>query len=556
MDVESTILLRTLAKRGLLAPGRPSKVSRQLRELRRWGYSLAGELRSAAIRDPRRIAAIDDVGAITYRDLAERSGRLANALRAAYGLGPGDRIGLLCRNSIPMLEALAAISAIGADAVLVNTGLGPGQLEGVLLAERVRMLFHDDEFYELLSAVPPSVERVSADGNLRRATPTIAGLVNSAPDDDLTPPARLGRTIVLTSGTTGAPKGAPRPLPGGFGPLVSVISRIPLGVGDRIFISSPLFHTWGYTGLQIALALRGTVVLRRRFDPVDTLKAIQLHECSALLAVPVMLQWLLDVAPQGRFVSSLNVVASSGAALPAPVVGRFMDAFGDVLYNLYGSTEAGVASIATPGDLRRDPTCAGRPADRTRVVVVDPQGRPLPPDHVGRIFVGSDMLFDGYTNGDRREVLEGLMTTGDIGHLSADGLLFVDGREDDMVISGGENIYPAAVENLIAELPQVREVAVIGVSDREWGQRLAAYIVLYPGEYLDVDGVREYVRRGMARFSVPREVHFVPELPRNATGKVVRRFLRPGDTGQQPVIPPQRVDPTAPTAFIPRIVEP
>ena len=272
----------------------------------------------------------------------------------------------------------------------------------------------------------------------------------------------------------------------------------------------------------------------------------------ALLAVPVMLQWMLDAAPAGRFVSSLNAVASSGAALPAPLVARFMDVFGDVLYNLYGSTETGLASIATPGDLRRDPTCAGKVAEGTRVVVLDANGRPLPADHIGRIFVGSDMAFDGYTSGEGREVRDGLMATGDIGHLSADGVLYVDGREDDMVISGGENVYPAAVENVIAELPQVREVAVIGAPDREWGQRLAAYIVLYPGEYLDADGVREYVRRGMARFSVPREVHFVADLPRNATGKVVRRQLRTTDT-----IPRQRhVDPSAPTAFIPRIVEP
>ena len=559
VDVDSAIVLRTLAKRGLLTPARPSRVAKQLGELRRWGYSLAGELRSAAARDPKRVAVIDDTRSLTYRELADRSRRLANALRATYGLGAGDRIGLMCRNSTAMVEAMLGISAIGADVVLLNTGLGPGQLESVLLGERVRMLIHDDEFYELLSAVPPAVGRISADGGARRASPTIAGLIANAPDDDLTPPEKPGRTIVLTSGTTGAPKGARRPVPGGFGPLVSMISRIPLGVGDRIFVSSPLFHTWGFTGLQVSLALRATIVLRRRFDPADTLHAIQQNNCSALLAVPVMLQWMLDIAPPNGYVSTLNVIASSGAALPAPMVHRFMDVFGDVLYNLYGSTETGVASIATPADLRHDPACAGRPADRAVVMVLDPNDNPLPPDHIGRIFVGSDMTFDGYTNGDVREVRDGLMATGDIGHVSPDGLLFVDGREDDMVISGGENIYPAAVENIIAELPQVRDVAVVGVPDREWGQRLAAWIVLYPGEHVDAEAIREYVRRGMARFSVPREVHFVPELPRNATGKVMRRFLN--DAGVRPVspapppLPQQRDYRSAPTRFIPRIVE-
>jgi acyl-CoA synthetase (AMP-forming)/AMP-acid ligase II len=524
--VEVAFLLRTLARRGLLKPGRPDKVARQLDALRRWGFSLTGEMRSAAARDPKRIAVIDGTRSVTYGELAHRVQRLANALRAAYAINPGDRIGLLCRNSAAMFESMLALGAIGADVVLVNTGLGPGQLETVLRNQRVRALIHDDEFFELLSAAPQEVPRISADGDARRANPTVAGLIEGAPDDDLSPPEQPGRTIVLTSGTTGAPKGARRPVPGGFGPLAAVISRIPLGTHERMFIAAPMFHTWGYAGLQIALALRATIVLRRRFDPAETLAVVAEQECTALLAVPVMLQRLLDAAPADVVATPLKVVASSGSALPGPMVNRFMDVFGDILYNLYGSTEASWASIATPAELRRDPTCAGRPPVGTRVLVLDPSGNPLPPRHIGRIFVGNDMIFEGYTDDDSgREWRGGLIGTGDIGHLTPDGLLHVDGREDDMVISGGENVYPSGVENVIAELPQIREVAVVGVPDREYGQRLAAWIVLYPGEQLDTEAVREYVRRNMARFSVPREVYFVAELPRNATGKVIRRYL-------------------------------
>jgi acyl-CoA synthetase (AMP-forming)/AMP-acid ligase II len=263
--------------------------------------------------------------------------------------------------------------------------------------------------------------------------------------------------------------------------------------------------------------------------------------CTALLAVPVMLQRLLDAAPADVVATRLKVVASSGSALPGPMVTRFMDVFGDILYNLYGSTEASWASIATPAELRRDPTSAGRPPTGTRVLVLDPGGNPLPPRHIGRIFVGNEMIFDGYTDDSAREWLGGLIGTGDIGHLTPDGLLHVDGREDDMVISGGENVYPSGVENVIAELPQVREVAVVGVPDREYGQRLAAWIVLYPGEQLDGEAVREYVRRSMARFSVPREVYFVAELPRNATGKVIRRYLNasPASAAEDTVLLPR-----------------
>jgi acyl-CoA synthetase (AMP-forming)/AMP-acid ligase II len=523
--VDAAFLFRTLARRGLLTPGRPDKVVRQLNALRRWGFSLTGEMRSAAARDPRRLAVIDETRSLTYGELAMRSQRLANALRVGYGLGPGDRLGLLCRNSAAMFESMLAAGAVGADVVLVNTGLGPDQLEAVLHEQGVRLLIHDDEFFEMVSAVPPAVARISADGAERRPTATVAGLIEGAPDDDVPPPPQPGRTIVLTSGTTGAPKGARRPIPAGFNPLAAVISRIPMSAGERMFIAAPMFHTWGYAGLQIALALRATVVLRRRFEPAETIAAVTEHRCTSLLAVPVMLQRMLDAAPAGRVATPLRVVASSGSALPSPMVGRFMDVFGDVLYNLYGSTEASWASIATPRELRADPTCAGRPPVGTRVLVLDTSGNPMPPDHIGRIFVGNDMIFEGYTDGGGKEWRDGLIATGDIGHLSPDGLVYVDGREDDMVICGGENVYPSGVENIIAELPQVREVAVVGVPDRVYGQRLAAWIALYPGEQLDSEAVREYVRRATARFSVPRDVYFVAELPRNTTGKIVRRFL-------------------------------
>ncbi|HEY0696796.1 MAG TPA: AMP-binding protein, partial [Micromonospora sp.] len=322
----------------------------------------------------------------------------------------------------------------------------------------------------------------------------------------------------------GTPKGARRRTPTSFGPLVSIIDRIPVHVGERMLIAAPLFHTWGFAALQLAFAMRATVVLRRRFNPVDTLRALAEHRCTALFAVPVMLQRLLEVPPPPAR-PPLRVVAVSGSAFPGTLAPRFMEVYGDVVYNLYGSTEASWASIATPADLRRAPSTAGRPPHGTRLAILDRHGNPVPRGRVGRIFVGNEMLFEGYTSGADRERQAGLLDTGDLGHVDDDGLLFVDGRQDDMIVSGGENVFPSEVENLLADLPQVREVAVIGVPDREYGQRLAAYLVLHPGEILDAEAVREYVRRYRARFSVPRDVFFVPFLPRNATGKVLTREL-------------------------------
>ncbi|WP_345625708.1 AMP-binding protein [Rugosimonospora acidiphila] len=526
MDLSFTIA--TLARRGLLSPGSPTKVMRQLAALRRFGYGLGGELRSAAARDPDRLVIIDDrklpappdgsagpmPGRLTYGELLARAERLAAALHGACGVEPTDRIGLMCRNHGGLIEGMTAASLLGADAVLVNTGLSPAQLAVVAQEQQLRILIHDSEFAEHAVALPRRVERLDESG--------VEDVLATAPAGNARRPDREGRTIVLTSGTTGAPKGARRRTPAGFAPLASIISRIPVYARSRMLIAAPVFHTWGLAALQVGLALRATIVLQRRFEPADALSAVIEHECTSMFAVPVMLQRLLDTPPRP---TPLRVVAVSGSALPGGLATRFMDAYGDVLYNLYGSTEASWASIATPEDLRRAPTTAGRPPHGTRIAIVSQAGREMAEGQTGRIFVGNEMLFEGYTNGAGRETLDGLLATGDLGHLDSEGLLFVDGREDDMIVSGGENVFPAAVENLLAGLPQIREVAVVGVPDPEFGQRLAAWIALVPGEVLDPAAVREYVRRHLARFAVPRDVRFVPALPRNATGKVVPRDL-------------------------------
>lgn len=383
--------------------------------------------------------------------------------------------------------------------------------------QALRVLVHDDEFAEMALGLAGALPRLD-----ERAREEL--LANALPGD-LRPPGRDGRIIVLTSGTTGAPKGARRPTPNGFGPLVSIIDRIPLHVRDRVMIAAPLFHTWGYAALQVCFALRATIVLHRRFDPAATLAALVEHRCNALFAVPVMVQRLMEVPPpQPR--PALKVVAVSGSALPGGLAPAFMNAYGDVLYNLYGSTEVSWASIACPADLRQAPTTAGRPPHGTRLAILDDAGQPVPAGRVGRILVGNEMLFEGYTSGIDRERHDGLLDTGDLGRVNADGLLFVDGRADDMIVSGGENVFPSEVEQLLAQLPQVREAAVIGVPDEQYGQRLAAFLALHPGETLDPDAVREYVRHYLARFSVPRDVVFVKYLPRNATGKVLARELR------------------------------
>ena len=512
--------LATMAARGLLQPGRPDRVARQLLALRRWGYGIAAETRSAAAREPHREAVIDPDGSLTYRELLNIATDRALRWRDE-GVGPGTRLGLLRRNGRDFIIDLIAAGLLGADMVLVNTSLSAAHIDAIVAEHRLTRLVHDDEFATIrptptsIPAPPPGPATAAAPAVPRASMPS-RRLAKPRP---LAPPQRDGRTIVLTSGTTGTPKGALRPATPGLGPLISVISKIPLRVGSRVMISAPMFHTWGLAGLQLALAMRATIVLRPRFAAADVVDTLVLQRCDALFAVPVMLSRMLD---EPRRSTHLRVAAVSGSALPGDLAHRFMDAYGDVLYNLYGSTEASWVSIAAPADLRRDPTTAGRPPRGTVVQILDTDGQPA---ERGGIYVGNEMLFDGYTNGVDRDRRNGLLSTGDIGHFDKDGLLFVDGRADDMIISGGENIYPSAVERVLAAVPGVDDVAVVGVPDAEFGQRLAAWVVCQPGATLTADDVRAAVRAHLSAFCVPRDVHFIDELPRNATGKVVTRDL-------------------------------
>ncbi|KGN40018.1 AMP-binding protein [Knoellia aerolata] len=510
-----------LVRRGLLGPGLPHRQVRQLLALHRWGFGLSGELRQAASRDPKRVAVIDEErGPVTYAELLARSEQAA-ALLGDRGFRPGQRVGLLARNHVGAVEVMCGAAAAGVDLVLLNTGLSATQLALVVEQQSVVGLVHDDEFAAVVGDLS---EDVTVIGHAAWES----ALAEAPPRKVVAPPARGGRTIILTSGTTGVPKGAPRRVPSGFGPLVSIIERIPLRVHDRILVSAPIFHTWGYGAMQLGFALRGTIVLRRRFDPQDAKDTLEQADCDAMFAVPVMLQRMMELPadPGGRARrANLRVVATSGSAHPHGFTTKFMDEYGDVLYNLYGSTEASWVCIATPEDLAREPDTAGTPPLGTVVRILDGEGREVAPGETGRIFCGNALVFEGYTSGANKEFVDGLVSTGDMGH-QRDGLYFVDGRDDDMIVSGGENVYPVEVESLLVKHPDVREVSVVGVPDPEFGQRLAAFVVLHEGGRLTAEQVKDHVRANQARHCVPREVHFVDALPRNETGKVLARELR------------------------------
>ncbi|WP_116247620.1 AMP-binding protein [Nocardiopsis sp. FIRDI 009] len=526
--------VRVLVRSGVISPGRPDRIVRQLRALRTWGATVAGAYAAADERVPDHVAIVDERGSATFREMNLRGRALARVLHR-LGVGEGTRVGVLCRNHSAFVQAMIACGRLGADSVLLNTGLSRGQLAAASVTNAVSVLVVDDEFEDQCAEVPADVPRVRAWGEAPAEGLQVPWRAKEGGEADPSPPKRPGRLIVLTSGTTGTPKGARRPTPRGPRDAAAVLSRIPLKSSDRILASAPFFHTWGLAGVQLGMSLRATLVTRRRFDPEDALRAVAEEHCTALFAAPVMLRRIMDLPAEVRArydTSSLRVVACSGSALSPRLITEFMDEFGDVLYNLYGSTEVSWATIATPEDMRRSPSTAGRPPLGTRVAVLDADGEEVPPGTEGSIFVGNEMLFDGYTNGANRRSAHGLMETGDRGYVDADGLLHVAGRDDDMIISGGENVFPRPVEEAILTLPSVREVAVTGVPDDEFGHRFAAFVVPREGAEVDPNEVRLTVRRELGRFSVPRDVVLLDELPRNPAGKVMKRYL-PTDLSQR-----------------------
>jgi acyl-CoA synthetase (AMP-forming)/AMP-acid ligase II len=525
--------VRTLSEAGVVKPIRPDKLLGLIVELHRWGASPAAGISAASVIRADEVGLSDDAGELTFADLHRRSNALAHGLAEA-GIEAGDGVAIMSRNHRGMIDATLACSKLGANGLYMNTAFAAPQLADVVKREHPEALIYDEEFGDLLS----DAMEARSGGELKRfvaweeegtsGDPSLESLIRDSESSDLRAPEESSRFVILTSGTTGTPKGAQRSQPDTLGPIAALLSKIPLRAEERTMIAAPMFHSWGFAHFSLGLALRSSYTVRRKFDPEETLKAIEETEATALVVVPVMMQRILELPKStlDRYeLSSLRVTAASGSALPGELAIRWMDTFGDNLYNLYGSTEVAWATIATPEDLRAAPGTAGKPPRGTVVKIVDEDGNEVRQGETGRIFVGNEMAFEGYTGGGTKEELENLLSSGDVGHFDDGGRLQIDGRDDEMIVSGGENVFPREVEDLISDHDGVKEVAVIGVDDEDWGQRLKAFVVPDDGTELSEDEIKGYVKSNLARYKVPREVEFLDSLPRNATGKVLKREL-------------------------------
>jgi fatty-acyl-CoA synthase len=518
---------KTLIEAGVFGPTRPDRLLRTALALQRWGPTPAAGYTTSAIRYPDDLAIIDELGSLTFAEVHRRTNGLAHAL-ADRGIGEGDPVAILCRNHRGIIDITVACSKLGANALYLNTMFSGPQITEVCERERPKAIVYDEEFADLVADAGRDRMRFVAwtDGEVAHDDELLEDLIEGGDPSDVVPPANKGRVTILTSGTTGTPKGANRKQPESLDPVAALLDRIPYRAREHTHIAAPMFHSWGYANWMLAISLSSTVVLRRRFDPEGALGAVAQFKCTGLVVVPVMLQRILELAPEviDRYdLRSLRVIAVSGSALPGELATKAMDRFGDVLYNLYGSTEVAWATIATPADLRAAPGTAGRPPRGTVVRLYDDEGREVGPGETGRIFVGNEMVFEGYTGGGGKQAIAGLLSSGDVGHFDEHGRLFIDGRDDEMIVSGGENVFPREVEDCLAAHEAVEDVAVIGVEDEQFGQRLKAFAV----RRSDVDeaALKAHVKTNLASYKVPREIVFVDELPRNATGKVLKREL-------------------------------
>ncbi len=526
---DSLFEVKVLHEAGIVGPLRPDKALRIGSAFLRWGASPATGVTTAAIHHPHEIAIVDERGALSWERLHRRTNALAHSF-VEMGIGHGDGVGIMCRNHRGFIEATLAAAKIGASALYLNTMFAGPQLVEVTRREGPKALIYDEEFTGLLEGVDDSVARVVGwvDGD-GEGVQTLEQLIAGGDESDHSPPPDKPRFVILTSGTTGTPKGAQRSSPDGLLALAALIDRIPFRSRETMMIAAPLFHSWGFFHFVMSLPTASTMVLRRRFDPEGTLQAVQESKAQVLGAVPVMIQRILGLPREtlDRYdLSSLRITSLSGSALPGELAIAWMDRFGDNVYNLYGSTEVAYATVATPADLRAAPGTAGKPPRGTTVRILDEEGNDVRQGEVGRIFVGNEMSFEGYTGGGGKEIIDGLLSSGDVGHIDSAGRLFIDGRDDEMIVSGGENVFPREVEDLLADYEGVVEVAVIGVEDAEFGQRLKAFVVIAEGIDVSADDLKGHVKANLAGYKTPREVEFLPELPRNATGKILKRDLK------------------------------
>jgi fatty-acyl-CoA synthase len=505
-------LLRELNRIRLLTPLAPFRI---VAALLGEGMNLLALARLTARLHPDRTALIDDREQVTYPDLYQQARNLAAALHFHHNLRRGQRIAIMCRNHASILRAILAVSKLGATIYLLNPEITAEQFGPLAQRHRFDFCIHDEEAADLIRNSPFAERSLPA---YHDSGPSLDRLAKTPPNTHV----RLGRPrsgniVVLTGGTSGQPKAASRK-PGivnFLAPFFALLTRANLGHYRSVYIATPIYHGFGIAAVIMALVLGGTMYLRRRFDAASGCALIQQHRIEVVPLVPLMLQRMLNHDSQA--LEPLACILAGGAALNPALVVQANEALGPRLLNLYGTSEAGFCILATPEDLRVAPGTIGKPIAGVKASIRGPDDKPVPDGSVGRLCIRSRWTI---TPGG------GWVETGDLAYRDQAGYYHLCGRLDDMVVSGGENVYPVELENILIQHPDIRQVAVIGVPDPEFGQRLKALVVKAQDSGLDEPTLRAWIKERAARHQVPRDIEFREDLPYTPLGKPDKKRLK------------------------------
>jgi long-chain acyl-CoA synthetase len=486
-------------------------------------------------------AVTDERGTLTWREFEARVDRLAGALRG-LALAPGDAIAIHSGNRREYFELMAAATHVGLRYIPVNWHWTADELKYVLTDSGAKALFSEDRFAEVAAEAAGDVAVRVGIGDIPGFRP-YEDFLGGGPDGE---PADqgLGMPMIYTSGTTGRPKGVRRRLVAAGAP-VETMALIAAVFGEilhipedgRSLLVGPVYHSAQWLWSHVLLCAGRPVVMRREFDPEETLRLIEEHRITNVHLVPTQFVRLLrldDATRHAYDLSSLVAVWHGAAPCSPEVKRRMIEWLGPVVYEYYGSTESSVNTIVSSEEWLARPGTVGRALDSTEIHVLREDGTPADPGERGQLWFrytsGDDVEYWGdpaKTASVHRE--DGLFTTGDVGYVDEDGYLFLADRAIDMIISGGVNIYPAEIEGVLINHPAVRDVAVFGVPDEEFGEQVKAAVELEDGHQPSGSLAEELIafsRRSLAGYKAPRTVDFVPSLPRTPTGKLYKRLLR------------------------------
>jgi fatty-acyl-CoA synthase len=503
-------LIKKLFVIGLLTPAGIFRLSSALLSE---GTNLMALLKYAARKYKNEMAIVDERETVSYTNLYGQSKSLAVILQNDFKLRAGNKTAFLCRSHANFIRALCAASRIGARVFLLNPEMTDEQFARLVEKHQFDFLFYDREVFNLFESDWKNKSLATNDIQ-NFSLETLSRFENQKAVK--IKPAFSGEIIVLTGGTTGTPKSARRK-PSVFNflnPFFALVTKLHLDRYESVYIAAPAFHGFGIAAIIIGIILGMKMFLRPRFEAAEACDLIEQNRIEVMTVVPLMLQRMLH--HDAKSLASIECIISGGAALNPSLVAETQERLGDKLFNLYGTSEAGFSVIAAPEDLRRHPETIGKKISGVNLAILDANDKPVPPETVGKICIKS--LWSVKTN-------KSLVETGDLGFEDENGYLFLRGRTDEMIVSGGENVYPIELENVLIKHPQVQQVAVVGVSDSEFGQRLKAFVVPENGTNLTEPEIKNWLASRVARFQMPVAVEFLCELPTTHVGKINKKLL-------------------------------